>query len=95
MKGLEHLSYEKRLRKLGLLRLQKRRFGVYYINVSIVSQRENVKKDGDMLFSMVPSNTTRGNDHKPKHRRNNLSIRNHFFCCESYRELVWVTPGCL
>ncbi|KAK4806805.1 LOW QUALITY PROTEIN: hypothetical protein QYF61_005601, partial [Mycteria americana] len=56
IKGLEHLSYEERLRELGLFSLEKRRLG-----------------------GVVPSDRTRGNEHKRKHRRFRLRIRKHFF----------------
>jgi len=37
------------------------------------------KEDGTRLCSVVPSDGTRGNRHKVKHRRLPLNIRKHFF----------------
>ncbi|GAB0182008.1 mitochondrial enolase superfamily member 1 [Grus japonensis] len=66
MKGLEHLSYEERLRELGLFSLEKRML------------RRIFSMCGARLFSVVPSDRTRVNRHKVKLRRFPLNIRKHF-----------------
>jgi len=37
------------------------------------------QEDGDRLFSVVPSNTTRGNGHKLKQRKLQPNMRKNFF----------------
>ena len=40
---------------------------------------EGCNEDGAMLFPVVPSATSRVNEHKLEHRRFHLNIREHFF----------------
>ena len=60
IRGMEHLSYEERLRELGLFSLEKRRLQGELI-VAFQYLKGAYKKDGDKLFTRACCDTTRGN----------------------------------
>jgi len=78
VRGLKHLSYEERLRQLGLFSLKKRRLRGDLINASKYLQGGR-QEDGARLLSVVPTNRTRGNGHKLKQRKFEWNMRKNFF----------------
>ncbi|XP_064278193.1 uncharacterized protein LOC135301750 [Passer domesticus] len=78
IKGLENVSYEERLRKMGLFSLEKTRIKADLIDV-YEYLKGGFQEDGARLCSVMPSNGTRGNRQKLMQRKFHLSMRKNFF----------------
>ncbi|PKU46341.1 hypothetical protein llap_3365 [Limosa lapponica baueri] len=78
IKGLEHLSYEDRLRELGLFRLKKRRLWGDLI-MAFQDLKGTYRRDGEGLFIRECSDKTRGNGFKLEEGRFRLDRRKKFF----------------
>ncbi|KFV53866.1 hypothetical protein N328_11072, partial [Gavia stellata] len=84
IRGLEHLSYEDRLRELGLFSLKKRR--LWGDLVAAFQYLKGVyEKAGEGLFTRACSNRTRGNGFKLKEGRFKSDIRKKFFAMRVVR----------
>ncbi|KFQ78010.1 hypothetical protein N337_13469, partial [Phoenicopterus ruber ruber] len=78
IRGMEHLSYEDRLREWGLFSLEKRRLQGDLI-AAFQYLKGAYKNDGNRLFSRACCNRTRSNHFKLKEGRFRLDIKKLFF----------------
>jgi len=78
IRGLEHLSYEDRLRELGLFSLEKGRLQADLI-AAFQYLTGAYRKDGEGLFTRMCSDKTRGNGCKLKEGRFRSDIKKKFF----------------
>ena len=78
IRGLEHLSYEDRLRELGLFSLEKRRLWVD-LTAAFQYLKRAYRKDGGNIFCRTCCGRTRSNGFKVREGRFRMDIRNKFF----------------
>ena len=84
IQGMKHLSYEDRLRELGLIRLEKGRLR-RDLRVAFQYLKGSYRKEGDRHFSRVCGDRTRGNGFKLKEGRFRLDIRKKYFTARVVR----------
>jgi len=78
VRGMKYLSYEDRLRELGLFSLEKRRLQRDLIK-AFQYLKGAYRKDGENLFSRACYDRTKSNGFKLRKSRFKLDIRKKFF----------------
>ena len=89
IQGMEHISYEDRLKVLGLFSLEKRRHQGN-LRAAFRYLKRSYRKEGDRLFSRVCGDRTRGNGFKLKEGRFRLDIGNNYFTVRVVRHWNWL-----
>ena len=77
IRGLEHLSYEERLRELGLPSLEKRRLRGD-LSVAFQYLKEAYKQEGEQLFLRLDSDSTKENGLKLRQGKIRSDVRREF-----------------
>jgi len=90
--GMEHLSYEGRLRELGLFSLEKRRLWGVLI-VAFQCLKGTYREEGDRLCSTICCDRMRGNGFKLKEGRFMLDKKKVFYS-ESGEALAQIARRC-
>jgi len=78
IRGLEYLSYDDRLREVGLFSLEQRRLQGH-LRAAFQHLKGTYRKDGEGLLTWVCSDRTRGNGFTLQEVRFRLDIRKKFF----------------